>query len=810
MDSRRGRRPDGNGNGRKFRRGGGRVSSPVWFKGEGYNDHESVSIAEEVAGISGFLTPSQRGFQGVVKQRYADFVVHELAPRSRLPVKLQSVAKKGKSAQLVFQERVLDFVLGVVGDKHEPETSKDQLVPSVRELARALQQTATRQYKLGQVAQEAYHLRQLVVLVTKEIGAKKGKEFEQFLEKVELARVEFEAKRRGMGKDVGTNAALAAADGLSFYLGGLNDKADRVFIHETMRRYGKSRIVADTLNIGSDTAVIRVRPQFAVKLLPGERDSRRDWPVGQPDYLQFTLYKRNKETSAVINQLASMLKISPALFSHADVKDKRGITTQLCTVYRVPKDRAQVVFRPVGSRKLEDQQYLVGDLRYVSRKLELGDCSGNRIAMVVRSLPEEEKEMNVRKAVKAWETRGFINFFGLQRFGNVSTSYHLLGRSMLRKDYKLAVLLLLRPQEGEASKIRAAREHFRQHKDVAAALRMLPPFLVPERAVLEGLQQHGIDSHELAFNTVPNPLRVAYVEAYQDFVWNEMASMRVSKFSSTAAVVGDLVLVRNDNSKVTKQADTAAEPSRKRQRTGKGTRRQPIPEVMALTDDNVGQYSIEDVVLPLPGHTIKYPTNEIGAAYRKMLTTDGIDLNAHFGPDGSQAYVLDGSYRHLVKKPQRVSFRMERYEDSTKPLISNDVDALLACSPGLSQNATTPEITTGESTKQEAAKASHRALVPEFDLDYNSDATIAIRELMKQSSSAHVNWQTPNSEVPSGEAVKVGDGSNVGDYASRSSRGGISSSQATKSGRNDSRMIIKAQKKTQVAIGRPGFSLGKS
>ncbi|GMF15057.1 unnamed protein product [Phytophthora lilii] len=513
--------------------------------------------------------------------------------------------------------------------------------------------------------------------------------------------------------------------------------------------------------------------------------------------------------------------MSPALFSYADVKDKRGITTQLCTAYRVPKDRAQVVFRPGGSKKLEDQQYLVGDLRYVSRKLELGDCAGNRIAMVIRSLPEDEKELSeedVRQAVHSWEAHGFINFFGLQRFGNASTSFHLLGRAMLRKDYKLAVLLLLRPQEGEASKIRSAREHFRQHKDVAAALRMLPPFLVPERAVLEGLQQHGIEAHELAFNNVPKPLRVSYVKAYQDFVWNEMASMRVSKFSSTSAVVGDLVLVEsNDESQITKKTNEGeSEPARKRQRTGKKARRQPLQEVMEVTEANVNQYSIEDVVLPLPGHAVKYPSNEVGSAYRKMLTTDGIDLNAHFGPDGSQTYQLDGSYRHLVRRPKRVSFRLERYEDPTKPLISNDVDALLAKSRTEVQNVASTDSTASkeqpEPEETRGEKAPHRALVLEFDLDYGSDATIAIRELLKQSSSAHVNWQTPSSEAAGGEATKSASSSSAAIAADTSSRAGGSSFQSNRSGsrRGDNRKVIKAQKKTQVAIGRPGFSLGRS
>ncbi|RLN96157.1 hypothetical protein BBJ28_00011637 [Nothophytophthora sp. Chile5] len=856
MESRRphhghhgGRRSFEHGGGRKSRRGGGAGSrAAVWFKAEGYNDHDAISIAEEVAGISGFLRSQQCGFSGSVKQRFADFVVHELAARSQQPVVLSKPAKKAKNVQLVFQERVLDFA---VASKNEQPPQNDTgheetdgnvngdaagVLPIVRELARKLQRAATQQQRLGQAAQESYHLRQLVVLVAQEIGDKKGKEFEQFLAKVEQAREQFETQRKEAkqsGADAGLNAAAAAAaaaaDGLTFYLGGLNDKSDRVFIHETMRRYGKTRIVADTLNIGSDTSVIRVRPTFAVRLLPGERDSRRDWPVEQPvvfvvvdlytaDYLQFTLYKRNKDTSAVINQLAAMLKLTPSLFSYADVKDKRGITTQLCTVYRVPKERAQLILRPGGSRRLEDQQHIVGDLRYVSRKLQLGDCAGNRFAMAIRALPENENELSqsdIQEAVRSWETHGFINFFGLQRFGNASTSFHLLGRSVLRKDFKMAVLLLLRPQDGEASKIRTAREHFRQHKDVAAALRMLPPFLVPERAVLEGLQQHGIEAHELAFRNVPKLLRASYVEAYQNFVWNEMASLRIAKFSSTSALVGDLVLVQKAGAEDGEAAVAAengkegSEPLRKRQKTGKKAKKQPMSQVMVLTEANVDQYSLGDVVLPVPGHAVTYPSNGVGAAYRKMLATDGIDLAAQFAADGSQPYPLDGSYRHVVKTPRRVSFRLQRYEDPTKSLIPNDVDLLLERSASTASSAVNTAESSAESEQQQ--KLPHRALVLEFDLDYGSDATIAVRELMKQSSSVHVNWSsdavgTEATPAPGKKSTEVA----TTETASAASDAGANATQTKKPRRGETRKIITAQKKTQVAIGRPGFSLGRS
>lgn len=533
-------------------------------------------------------------------------------------------------------------------------------------------------------------------------------------------------------------------------------------------------------------------------------------PCPLADYLQFTLYKRNKDTTVVLNQLATSLKVPVSHFSYADAKDKRGISTQLCTVYRVTKERALHALRPNPTRALGDHQHLVGDLRYTHHKLQIGDCRGNHFALAVRALADETSlsEKDVTDAVRQWQSLGFINFFGLQRFGNASTSFHLIGRAMLRKDFKLAVLLLLRPQEGEASKIREAREHFRQHKDVAAALRMLPPFLVSERAILEGLQQHGVEAYELAFRSISKPIRVAYVEAYQNYVWNEMASLRMSKkFDSTVPVVGDLVVIESSE----ERPHDAPPPRKKFRKTL--TRRVVHQQVAVLTEETVKQYRIEDVVLPVPGHAVEYPTHDVGAAYKKLLTTDCIDFGAHFEPDGSQVYALDGYYRPVVQKPRNVSFKLETYTDPTIPLIPTDVDRLIERTPALAVAAVPPSgaATDGKESKDaqssDEPKPTQRALVLDFELGYGSDATVALRELMKQSSSVHVSWQNsggtantaPENGTTSGEATGK---------AKQSAKPAAGA--AKKGGKPEPRKVITAQKKSQVAIGRPGFSLGRS
>ncbi|DBA03675.1 TPA: hypothetical protein N0F65_004092 [Lagenidium giganteum] len=795
--------------------GGGRGS--YWFKAEGYNDHQAVSIDESVVGISGFLSREQEGFTGIVKQRFSDFVVHELAKNGQ-PVVLTNLLKRKKSVFVHAVEQIVGFAYGEAavpaasgsnglnrfsssfpreaqaighGERALPPL---ETIKAVRELGRRLQQTSVENAARGQKESEAYNLRKLVQHVTMELGKKMGKEFEDFLGRVQQAKAT-EAQAGGATSAAPVRLALASssngtngdgADDLVFYIGGLDEKEDRVFIHETMRRYGTALITADTITSADGSQVIRVHRAHNGPAKKGERDPRRDWPVDQPDYLQFVLYKRNKDIVPVINQISSILKIPPSTFSYADVKDKRGITTQLCTAYRLQMEKFQSLVRKDSHKSIEEQQYVVGNAKYVNNKISLGDYGGNRFSMVIRSLPDDAtiSDAAVADAVRHWESRGFINFFGLHRFGANSTLLHVIGRAVLRKDFRMASLLLLRPQEGEASKIRQAREHFRQHKDVAAGLRMLPPFLVPERAILEGLQQHGIEAHELAFRCIPLHIRVSYVEAYQQYVWNQMASQRIAIYSSTKAEIGDLVFEKQAN-------DEVQEPARKKLRRGRHGHKMadhneaPLPSVIVLTRENVDQYTIDDVVLPLPGFGIKYPTNEIGTKYQKLLATDGVDFAswANSSPPANP-YDLVGSYRHVVNKPTRVKFELKRYEDATKPLLLNDIDCLL-------------HKTHADGVKQgeDAPKMPHRALLLHFDLKVASDASIAVRELLKQSSSMHVQWQLENENA-----------------AATKSKATITlTPEATTKNLGDAKQSTKiiAQKKTQVAIGRPGFSLGK-
>jgi tRNA pseudouridine13 synthase len=49
------------------------------------------------------------------------------------------------------------------------------------------------------------------------------------------------------------------------------------------------------------------------------------------------------------------------------------------------------------------------------------------------------------------------------------------------------------------------------------------------------------------------------------------------------------------------------------------------PCVRTLTEDDVDNYTIFDVIMPLPGTDVAYPGGKLGERYREFLRMDGLD-----------------------------------------------------------------------------------------------------------------------------------------------------------------------------------------
>ena len=60
--------------------------------------------------------------------------------------------------------------------------------------------------------------------------------------------------------------------------------------------------------------------------------------------------------------------------------------------------------------------------------LKLGDLKGNRFKIVIREVDENNNEI-IKNGIESLKYNGFVNYFGMQRFGNFAeVPTHLIGK----------------------------------------------------------------------------------------------------------------------------------------------------------------------------------------------------------------------------------------------------------------------------------------------------------------------------------------------------------------------------------------------
>ena len=145
--------------------------------------------------------------------------------------------------------------------------------------------------------------------------------------------------------------------------------------------------------------------------------------------VRFVLRKEKQDTLGAVADLAEALGVPERAFSYAGLKDFHAVTVQEVVVQGVPPSRL---------RALQLARLQLGRIRLVERKLRLGECGGNRFRIRLRRLTRGR--VAVDAAMGALRERGFLNYFGLQRFGSHASRNDEVGRALLLGEYEQAVL----------------------------------------------------------------------------------------------------------------------------------------------------------------------------------------------------------------------------------------------------------------------------------------------------------------------------------------------------------------------------------
>lgn len=258
--------------------------------------------------------------------------------------------------------------------------------------------------------------------------------------------------------------------------------------------------------------------------------------LGQ-DYLLCVLVKRGWDMFSAVNVLAKAIDIRAGQIDFGGIKDAHALTAQYVTVAGVSSD-------DVTSANVKDIR--VQPLRRFHERLSSYFLLGNSFHVVIRGIPmfSSAIEDTIVKTVDEVAVLGGLpNFYGHQRFGTVRPITHLVGKALIKEDYREAAKLFLTHHSLlEHPESRHARMELEATLDYGGALKAFPVYLRYERLMLSRLAEKPED-YVGAFRYLPVKLNFLFFQAYQSYLFNRFLSQRLMRgIPLNMAEEGDYVM----------------------------------------------------------------------------------------------------------------------------------------------------------------------------------------------------------------------------------------------------------------------------
>lgn len=653
-------------------------------------------LQELDVGITQYLSSDEfKGIQGTIKQRYADFLVNEIDKNDKIIHLVDEGVKLGKSRKEKKMEK----------RRSEREVFQDKSPEEISEMKSKMKEESKPKYELSEENKT-----KILELMTPE----------------ELAEIE---------------ALFSSGDNMetkSKY----DDKQTRGNLHKLLREafQGKLESVTSPENtiriaLAKNNAGNRRRnPQESINHV--DENGVVNYGLGPfKNYLHFTVYKENRETMEVASTIAKYLRITNKSISYAGTKDRRGVTCQRFSIYKGKVARVSSLNKGLKNTTL-------GGFAYEDNPIGLGDLNGNVFTIVIRNVKAVDENANLEELVgqsfNVLKNQGFINYFGMQRFGTFSISTHVLGAYLLREDWKGAAELVLAEQDIVLPDSVQARRIWAETKNAALALRKMPRRCSAECAILSVLEKEKLvddedfssQSYFKSIMAIPKNLRSMYVHAYQSYVWNLVVSKRIELFGTTVQE-GDLVIVNKSDKEAKSETDAAstADDFPEDVSSDNFVRARPLTK----EDIESGKYSIFDIVLPTPGFDILYPQNDkLLTVYQEVMAKDNLD------PKSMNRKVRDfslaGSYRRIMGRPDDLSYNIVKYSDPLAPLVRTDLQILRRNSDKIAEDPNF-DFESDRVISNDEPEANKVAVVLKMKLGVSSYATMALREFMKADTS---------------------------------------------------------------------------
>lgn len=394
-----------------------------------------------------------------------------------------------------------------------------------------------------------------------------------------------------------------------------------------------------------------------------------NWKRLGGDFCEFVLAKKDIDTMAACGLLNRQLKSS---ITYRGTKDKKAVTLQKIRAKDITAQQIYNITKDMSNIRASNFSYQKDPFR-------LSHSKGNQFTITLREVNSDDDSIN--SALNALKINGFINYFGIQRFGTTRLPTFSVGVEWLNGNFNGAVDIIIGGSTGE--RFSSARKTWFTSRDAKKTLNKFPHKSNIERTVLQYfVKKRNTSDCYSAIESLPPLTQSMYLHSYQSYVWNHMVSQRI-KIYGVIPVIGDIVEVTKDEDK---------------------------KDYIYLTNENLKEFNMTDVVMPMPGFDVKYPDNKMKEQYVEFMKKDGLDP---FNMKRKQKRAsLPGAYRKILGTVSNLTWEIKHYNDANDVLTADNVfDVSTKLDPNGKQKAVTVRMTLNSSVY----------------------ATTALREVMRES-----------------------------------------------------------------------------
>lgn len=231
----------------------------------------------------------------------------------------------------------------------------------------------------------------------------------------------------------------------------------------------------------------------------------------QPTAGPYSLYRLSKTSIGTLEALASIKgtwNLAGSQVSHAGLKDKQAVTSQLVTIRNGPRQSS-------GHAGFE-LTYLGG----TDQPIGADDIVGNQFRIVVRAVQPVECDL-IRQRTSADSTFYFPNYFDSQRFGSLGASGEFVAAAWCKRDFERATWLALADfNHHDRTAERRDKAFLRDNwNDWLACKAQIARS--NRRSVITYLCDHPTKFRK-AFALIDPDMRGLYLSAFQSAVWNRV------------------------------------------------------------------------------------------------------------------------------------------------------------------------------------------------------------------------------------------------------------------------------------------------